>query len=374
MMKNVLFLAHSGSAGGAEYCLDTTLRFLDREKIEPYVIFPWEGPMVESARKMGIPVEICRLNWWFWYRPSGWEWKNRLRIPWYVGHLARRIRQKRIETVYSNTACLFEGALAARLAGVPHVTHIHEVLEERFLEPRWFSLPWMVRFFYRWSRWVVYESKESAEIGRKWLRDDSLFDAKTRVVSNSCRFLLPENHYRKRSPKAKKRILWVGTFSERKNPGMLVEALRRLKCREDWDALLVGAGPLEMELRTKIAGYGLESRCSVWPFQEEILPVLEEGDFLVLTSQEESFGLVLVEAGMLGLPVIATRTQGPTEIVEEGTQGFLVEPEDDRNLAEKITFLLEQDEKRREWGENFRNKILEKYHPAKNTAQLMDLL
>lgn len=373
-MKKVLFLGHSGSAGGAEYCLDTTLRFLDREKIQPYAIFPWEGPMAESARTLEIPVEICRLNWWFWYQPSWWEWKNRLRIPAYVGYLARFLRKNQIQTVYSNTACLFEGALAARLAGVPHVTHIHEVLEERFLEPRWFSLPTMVRFFYRFSRSVVYESQAAAEIGGKWLQNEALFRQKTVVVSNSCRFLLPENCYSQRSPVEKKRILWVGTFSSRKNPGMLAGALERLKNREDWEAIFVGAGPLEAELREKIAEKGLEKTCVILPFQENMLPVLEKGDLLVLTSFEESFGLVLVEAGMFGMPVIATRTQGPAEIVEDGRHGFLVEPGNEQQLAEKIRCFLEQDVLRQTMGENFREKILQKYHPAKNTAQLAELL
>lgn len=373
-MKNVLFLGHSGSAGGAEYCLDTTFRFLDRAKIRPYAIFPWEGPMSESAEKLGIPVEICRLNWWLCYKPSRWEWKNRFRIPIYVAYLVRFIRKKDIQTVYSNTACLFEGALAAWLAGVPHVTHIHEVLEERFMKPRWFSLRTMVRFFYHFSRWVVYESQASAEIGRKWLGNDTLFAAKTRVISNSCRFLCSENLCSKRLATDRKRILWVGAFSERKNPEMFLEALEKLKNRDDWEAFFVGEGPLEKRLRTKMMEKGLATKCSILPFQENMLPVFEQGDFLVLTSEEESFGLVLIEAGMFGLPVIATRTQGPAEIVEEGAHGFLVEPDDTPQLAERIQFFLEKEETRRLLGGNFRKKILDKYHPAKNTAQLMDLL
>ena len=74
--KRILFAAHSALQGGAELCLDTTLRHLGRTRHEPYAIFPFEGPMAKSARDLGIPVEIVPLNWWIYWPHSAWYFKK----------------------------------------------------------------------------------------------------------------------------------------------------------------------------------------------------------------------------------------------------------------------------------------------------------
>jgi hypothetical protein len=61
--RRILFLGHSPEKGGAELCLDTLLRHLTFPKEDVFVILPWEGPLVESATRMGYKVDLFPLAW-----------------------------------------------------------------------------------------------------------------------------------------------------------------------------------------------------------------------------------------------------------------------------------------------------------------------
>ncbi len=427
MKKRVLFLAHSSLKGGAEFCLDTTIRFLDRQKIEPFAIFPAEGPMADSARAAGIPVQILPFSWWALYEPSAWEWKNRLRTPFRIRFLKHFIQKNRIQAVYSNTICLFEGVLAARAMKIPHVTHIHEVLEDRFMRPRWFSLPQIIRFYFENSQYVVFESESAQKIAERQLRAINRFSpfqpltkwnplwflnvlsamgiqslpnrenalekllAKSLVISNSSRLTLSEvNDFLEQNapfswnqPTAPKvqlqpgkwTLLWMGRFSERKNPLLLVQAAAELPpdVRNEIQIVMVGAGPLEKQVREEIQKHALSETCRIAPFQEDVRPFLRMADALVLTSREESFGLVLFEAGMFARPLIAVRSQGPTEIIIDGKTGFLTDPDDARSLSNRILTLYQTPALCQKMGEAGRARVLELYDPIKNTDKIANL-
>ncbi|MEM1903069.1 MAG: glycosyltransferase family 4 protein [Pyrobaculum sp.] len=70
-------------------------------------------------------------------------------------------------------------------------------------------------------------------------------------------------------------------------------------------------------------------------------------DFFVLPSLEEGFGMVITEAMASGKPIIGSKVGGIPMQVVEGWNGFLVEPGDYRQLAEKILYLADNDEVRR---------------------------
>jgi glycosyltransferase involved in cell wall biosynthesis len=410
--RNLLFLAHSGNQGGAELCLDTTLRCLDRSRYRASVVFPWEGKMVDSARVMGLDVEIHHLAAWMLYERCLWQYKNAFLTGWArVRHLVRRIRREKIDLVYSNTAVIYEGALAARLAGVPHVWHVHEVLTPEHMTPRMFPFEWMVRRIGRWSDRVLFESQAARQIVAARIPAE-----KSRVIHNSARFLpsaegdklpapagtdeaaagsktgntpdrrqtaalpkgQPGNAADRRRPDPLPKgeagkgpvIAWIGRFSERKNPRLLLQALRQVRHLDGATILMVGDGPLKPAIREEIERTGLSSLCHVLPFQDDIRPVLQAADLLVLTSREESFGLVLVEAGAWGKPVVATRSQGPAEIVLEGQTGFLVDQDDVPALAARIDQLLSDPQLRGRMGEAAARHIAAEFSPVTNTRKL----
>ena len=96
---------------------------------------------------------------------------------------------------------------------------------------------------------------------------------------------------------------------------------------------IVGAGPLERELREESLTLGLEARVQFLGFRTDIQALLHAADFFCLATQSEGLGSSILEAMSAGLPVVATRVGGIPEIVEEGRTGILVPDSDPVTLA-----------------------------------------
>ncbi|HTU93559.1 MAG TPA: glycosyltransferase family 4 protein [Gemmataceae bacterium] len=335
----LLFAAHSGSQGGGELCLDSLLRQLDRDKYQITVLFPWEGPMADSARRLGFDVVIRPLNWWMCWGFSWWDFKSHLfrTIP-NIVWLARYIRRNRVDLVYTNSAVIFEAAVAARVAGVPHVWHVHEVLKRGNVTMPMLPIRLIKKLIGWLSRRIIFESNASRNV-----YENGRADPKCGVVYNCVRF--PDGSATFDRGEARRRlgfgdeeqvVSFIGQLSERKNPLLLAGAAARIADHSKLRFLFVGDGPLLKELQDAIGRLNLHDCCRILPFQADVAWVLSATDVLVLPSRQESFGLVLVEAAALGKPAIATRTEGPSEIIVDGVTGFLVTPEDEGELAQKI--------------------------------------
>jgi glycosyltransferase involved in cell wall biosynthesis len=166
---------------------------------------------------------------------------------------------------------------------------------------------------------------------------------------------------------------FVGQLFERKNPLLLIRVLSRLSKISQLKCLFVGHGPLLQPMRDQIAQLGLAERCRLVDFQEDIRPVMNAIDVLVLPSRQESFGLVLIEAAAYGKPAIACRSEGPDEIIVEGETGFVVPQDDEIALAQRIEQLASAPEVRRRLGSAAAERVTELFNPITNTRKLEEL-
>jgi glycosyltransferase involved in cell wall biosynthesis len=80
-----------------------------------------------------------------------------------------------------------------------------------------------------------------------------------------------------------------------------------------------------------------------------------------LSSSYDIFPIVMLEAMASGLPVVATRNGGPSEIITQGQDGYLVETTDAAALAEALVKVLADEAERTRLGENARRKVVERY-------------
>ena len=371
----ILFVAHSAQQGGAEYCLDTTLRYLDRNRFEPIVVFPHEGPMVEAARSIGIDVEILPLSHWMCVSRAPWYWKHLIMgtLP-SIMRLRRLIRRLRINIVYSNTSAIFEGALCARWAGVPHLWHVHEVLSSATGLSPVLPVAWIRRFIRKFSSLVVFESHSAR----------AAFESRTplpaaKVVPNSIR-LADANETNRDEARRQLGVgpdaivvAFVGQLIDRKNPLLLVDAIKRIR-NDRVVGIFVGDGPLASALDKEIQSSALDDRIRRIPFQSNVGPLLDALDILVLPSREESFGLVLIEAAACGKPVVACRSQGPNEVVVSDETGILVDQDDPIGLSNAIARLASSERLRAQLGQAARRRAFEVFDPQKNTVQLEQLM
>ena len=143
-------------------------------------------------------------------------------------------------------------------------------------------------------------------------------------------------------------ILGAGRFVDWKGFDTLLEACSLLETKpgalRDWKLWLAGEGPERQKL--EILGrstVSLSSKLKFWGFVDDIRQLMWAADLFVLPSHNEPFGLVLLEAMACGLPIIATSSGGPLDMVSDGS-GWLFEAGDVQALVENLATVLRTDD------------------------------
>lgn len=168
-------------------------------------------------------------------------------------------------------------------------------------------------------------------------------------------------------------ILFVGKLDPIKGVKYLIQAMAIIGQKEtDTRLLLVGDGEQRDELKSLVAKLHLESQITfVGKVPNEKVPAyMATSDLFVLPSLSEGFPMAIIEAMASGLPIVTTRVRGLPEIVKDGQNGFVVEPEKPEEIAEKILLLL-GDGKLRE-GISRNNKEKAKNHSWVTIAKRLE--
>lgn len=135
--------------------------------------------------------------------------------------------------------------------------------------------------------------------------------------------------------------------------------------------LVAGEGPMREALERESARLG--GRFRLLGFHQRPQELLKTCYMLVMPSLYEPFGMPAAEAGAASRPVIASRTGGLQEIVEDGLTGFLHRPGDHEDLAEKVLRLLGDPELAAEMGRRGRERVLRLFSPEVVAAQYLKL-
>jgi glycosyltransferase involved in cell wall biosynthesis len=152
-------------------------------------------------------------------------------------------------------------------------------------------------------------------------------------------------------------LLFVGAFTEGKRPAQFIELVRRL--RRDGlpvSATMVGDGPLLARLEPHATSAGIE----LAGFRDDVVPFLQQADVFVFPSAPDGEGMpgVLIEAGLCGLPVAATRVAGASTVLEEERTGILVGVDDVDALTAAVSELVRHGERRKSMGQAARERCV----------------
>ena len=153
------------------------------------------------------------------------------------------------------------------------------------------------------------------------------------------------------------RVVFVGRLAPQKGVRTLVEAARLLKT-SGVQVLLVGDGPQRSTLEQEIRRQGVGDVVHLFGFvpHERVPAILTHADLLVLPSHYEELGTILLEAMWVGVPIVASRTGGIPDIIDDGVNGLLVVPGDPEVLARAIDRLLADSELARRLGKAARER------------------
>ena len=175
------------------------------------------------------------------------------------------------------------------------------------------------------------------------------------------------------------RVFSAALVEPRKNTLGLVEAFARLKPR-GLDARLrlagsVGDAAYARRVAERITALGLGERVAVLgPVKSpQVREELAAASVFALVSLEENSPMGIEEAMAAGVPVVTSDRCGMPYMVRDGETGFLVDPGDPAEIAERLGELLANDDLRRRLGQKGRHLALERYHPdavAARTAEV----
>ena len=156
----------------------------------------------------------------------------------------------------------------------------------------------------------------------------------------------------------------VGSFEERKGQVVLLEAVSKLVNGNlpNLHLILVGEGPDEDMLKSKVQEMGLKRNVSFFPFTREPMYIFERIDLLVLSSlYKEGLPNVLLEAMSMRTPVVSSKMAGVPEIVKNGETGYMVEPGKSNQLANAIRKLWSDQDTYKKMSENGRKLMENKF-------------
>ena len=137
--------------------------------------------------------------------------------------------------------------------------------------------------------------------------------------------------------------------------------------------LIAGEGSLVGCLNARLTRLTEPGSVRLLGFVENPLSLLAAADLCVLPSVAEPFGLSLIEAMALGVPIVSTRAGGPMEIVQDGKTGLLSPPGDAQSLASNVLSILGNEARRKTMGKAARADFLARFTARRMAAQMIDV-
>ncbi len=168
-------------------------------------------------------------------------------------------------------------------------------------------------------------------------------------------------------------LIHVSNFRKIKNLPHIVDAFMKIRANMKAKLLLVGDGPEKHRVMDQVKGSPYMKDVLFLGKQENLAELYAISDLKLLLSQQESFGLVLLEAMACGVPCIGTNVGGIPEVIEHGVDGYIVELGDTEAVAAYATHLLQDEEQLLRFREAAIRAVSEKFHSSKIVEQYENL-
>jgi glycosyltransferase involved in cell wall biosynthesis len=376
----VCFVSHLWAHGGAQLSLIELIDTLTARGVECRVVVPEGGDIPSALEERGVPCLAHDYLPWACQVPLARS-DRFLKKP--VVHLlravklARLIRRWRCDVIVTNTITVCEGALAAFILRVPHITHVREFGDlDHGLYFEW-GARLSVRLLSVLSTRVVFNSTALADHYSRQVPA-----ARARVIYNAVSVapatLARDEPLKPFGERACFRCLLVGWLLPGKGHEDAIRAIAELVHRGVPVKLKIvgegGSGAYGRSLRELIDRLGVAAHIEMVGPAPDPRAFFGDADVALMCSRMEAFGRVTVEAMKLGTPVIGTRSGGTPEIVREGFNGYLYTPGAAGELADKIELLARDRHGAREMGERARRFAMERFSLERHGHEFLEML
>lgn len=341
MKQRVLHVvANLGGAGGAERMVVHIALGLNSHLFEPAVV----AYSSRYGSDLEHQLEAAGIKTWFLDKGPGFGWRT-------YGRLHRVFQEFRPDIVHTHVHVM-RYAFPSLVYFKPRLmVHTVNNMAEQEIEPR---ARWLQRLAYKRGVIPVAVAREVA------VSLERLYGiGGCRVVWNC----IPTNLYASpQTPRAAWRpkqgfseedvlFLCVARFAPQKNHELLLNAFAKGPASNAKAHLvLAGEGVLRARLQRQVNELGLTNRVHFLGLRRDIPDVLGAADIFTLSSDWEGNPLSVIEAMAAGLPIVSTAAGGVPELVQDGKEGFVVQPGRTEQLSEAMTLLLHNPGLRRAMG------------------------
>lgn len=188
-------------------------------------------------------------------------------------------------------------------------------------------------------------------------------------VDGNAQHPLPDTAFDQRN--GAKLFFCLTRLVEHKRVDVLLDALKFLHDKDmSVNCVIAGTGPLEAQLKTQRDRLGLTQSVCFPGFVEDVRPYFHAADLFVLPSDEEGFGIVLIEAMACGLPCVATDSGGPRDIITHGQDGWISERGSPERLAAVLFDVLADENALRQAGRRARQKVIERFSLERSMEEI----
>lgn len=255
-----------------------------------------------------------------------------------------------------------------RRFGIKDIIHLHGSEFQKWYNESDESLQKKIRV-------LLCESSAVIVLGEKWNQIIKGIDTNvnTIVVGNTVHIPMAQVKWNSE----RKQILFLGVLIQRKGVSDLLDAIHLLVHSENADDMhfvIAGSGEEESTLTEKCIRLGIEDYVTFagWTDNKKKQELLSQSQLLVLPSYNEGLPIAILEAISYGMPVVATDVGDISAAVNDGKNGFLVQPGDVATLADRIRRVFENDEEYRRMGRVSRELAEKQFSDTKYFALIKE--
>lgn len=327
--------------GGAQRITLTLLDNLDREKYRPILVVRRSEGEWMSAIPPDVPVYALDV---------------RVRFAWYrFGKLLKRLDPDIVLSMSSTGNLTASAAHLVARVRAPLIVAEHNTFSEvwRRKKLKFVLLKGIKKALYRNATRILAVSQGVAEdlVRTIGVPRDRLVVVYNPIVEEKLESLAEENVDHPWFNDSVPLILAAGRLVAQKDYPMLLEAFQKVRRRTVARLVVLGEGDLDMLLRERTRELGIDDDVAFLGFVANPYSYMKRCSVFALSSRWEGFGNVIVEAMACSVPVVATDCpSGPSEIITDGEDGFLVPVGDASSMARVFERLLENPELRTRIG------------------------
>lgn len=375
--KKILFVITKGNFGGAQRYVFDLATNLPKDQFEVKVVCGEGEELPDQLQEAGIEViKISSLA-------REIKTTNEFRV---CKELISILRKEKPDILHLNSSKIGGlGSVAGRIASTLEKDYKSKII---FTAHNWgfndIGRSFSAKLFFYLSHWVtILLCDHVICVAQKIKQDVSwmpFVKEKLRVVHNGLAsfktigkkeamlFLIGEE--------TKKTIIFsIAELHPNKGLDVALRAITLLptEYRQKIIYCIIGSGEEELNLKNMAQNMGILEQVRFLGLVLDAKKYLEGANIFLLPSRNEAFPYVILEAGFVNLPIIATSVGGIPEVVKDMRSGILVHPRNPREIAEAILYMLDHKDKRKEFAAEMKKEITNSFSFEKMLSETLKI-